>query len=49
MYSPSTIATEGGGVGEGGKGVKVGGSGVGVLVGANEAQALNPKTKASVN
>jgi hypothetical protein len=44
-----TIATEGGGVAVGGTGVDVGGSGVGVFVGAKEAQALNPKTKARVN
>ena len=49
MYSPSTVATEGGGVAVGGMGVKVGNSGVGVLEVPSEAQALNPKTKARVN
>ena len=49
MYSPSTVATEGGGVAVGGMGVKVGNSGVGVPGVTKEAQALNPKTKARVN
>jgi hypothetical protein len=44
MYSPFTIAAEGGGVAVGGTGVKVGGWGVGVLELKKEAQALNPKT-----
>jgi hypothetical protein len=49
MYSPSTVATEGGGVAVGGTGVIVGGWGVGVLGGAKEAQALNPKTRKRIN
>jgi hypothetical protein len=39
MYSPSTVATEGGGVAVGGTGVAVGNWGVGVLGVAKEAQA----------
>ena len=49
MYSPFTVATEGGGVAVGGTGVEVGNSGVGVLEVPSEAQALNPKTNARVN
>ena len=49
MYSPFTIATEGGGVAVGGIGVAVGNWGVGVLEGAKEAQALNPKTSGRIN
>ena len=45
MYSPLTIATEGGGVAVGGTGVAVGGWGVGVLEVKKEAHALNPKTR----
>jgi hypothetical protein len=45
MYSPSTVATDGGGVAVGGIGVTVGSWGVGVFGGEKEAQALNPKTK----
>jgi hypothetical protein len=40
-----TIATEGGGVGVGGRGVAVGIDGVGVLDVPKEAQALNPKRR----
>jgi hypothetical protein len=49
MYSPFTVATEGGGVAVGGTGVNVGNAGVGVLVVTREAQALNPKTKNRIN
>ena len=45
MYSPFTIAADGGGVAVGGTGVAVGNWGVGVLEVKSEAQALNPKTR----
>jgi hypothetical protein len=46
MYSPLTVATEGGGVAVGGTGVDVGNAGVGVFGGAkSEVQALNPNIK----
>jgi hypothetical protein len=48
MYSPFTIATEGGGVGVGGRGVAVGMVGVGVFGVPKEAQALNPKRKINI-
>ena len=49
MYSPSTVATEGGGVAVGGTGVAVGNWGVGVFEVPKEAQALNPKTRNRIN
>ena len=49
MYSPFTIAAEGGGVAVGGTGVRVGIWGVGVLEASEEAQALNPKAKIRIN
>jgi hypothetical protein len=50
MYSPSTVATEGGGVAVGGTGVPVGVSnwGVGVPGGAKEAQADMLKTRSRI-
>jgi hypothetical protein len=49
MYSPLTIATEGGGVAVGGIGVAVGIVGVGVFGGAkSDAQALNPNARTKI-
>jgi hypothetical protein len=48
MYSPLTVAAEGGGVAVGGMGVAVGIWGVGVLELRKEAQALNPKAKSRI-
>jgi len=49
MYSPSTVATEGGGVAVGGTGVAVGNWGVGVLGVPKEAQADTLKEKIKIN
>jgi hypothetical protein len=49
MYSPFTVATEGGGVAVDGTGVDVGNAGVGVTGSPKAAQALNPKIKLRVN
>ena len=49
MYSPSTVATDGGGVAVGGMGVAVGSWGVGVPERPKEAQALNPKTRIRIS
>jgi hypothetical protein len=49
MYSPSTVATEGGGVAVGDTGVPVGvGNWVGVPGGAKEAQADMLKTRSRI-
>jgi hypothetical protein len=48
MYSPSTVATEGGGVAVGGTDVAVGSWGVGVLGGVKEAQADMLKARSRI-